>query len=940
MKIFANNYIKNIVSSVGVPNFTANAAATNPQSNSITSLSNVPASYNVSVPMGYNKIEDIKLPNGLIAHYYKLNNGQKVIIIPKDGTTVIDTYVNTGSLNEPDRVRGISHYIEHNLFNGSEALGNMDFFGEVNKIGANTNASTSFSVTDYYIKSNLLDDTDLEQEIKLHAGMLQTPKFLEEKLAKEKKIVDSEINMCLSDDHTRAESITLKNLFNIKSTAPDLVAGSTDNIDNLTREDVVNYFKNNYYPSNMVTVVTGEVDEAQTINLISKYFTSNVQPSGQRYHEKMTVTDKPVRYDMISAKKTGASDVFIGFAGPENSNYMDKIHLRAVNQLLFGLSNSRIKNIEQKYSTNIFPMIERLGTRGDDKTAILINTSVQEQYVEPLLKDIYNVIGNLAQNPPTVEEFEAIKTQIKKINNMDLQSSEALNYHIADDFLNGTPYKTAQYDSLIDNMSYNDFINTVKKYYNLDKTALTVVHPKNTTTDSINNNYNSVQKFTPSFTGLNKKMPIDTSKIQQYRMWNNYSVVLQDVDSDIVDYSIILDTKNHTPKKAAVADILNDMFSYCGTQYRSWEDLCATSDKNGIGSSLNVSHYGAYLSGNFPVDKTDVAISMFGENLMMPKFTQELFNNSVQHCRDYYMSSEPNAYQNFNKAIYSGMQQQYSKQDKLNSLDSITMDDVINLYREIMTESQGQITVTGPFSKHPELAYKIFNNASGFNTVKPKDTSLPDYYKPVESAQVYTTETNKNQAQIVQGYKFKQNGNIKDDMCINLLNGILGDGAGSRLFNDLREQRHLAYTVSSAYDKCENIGVMALRIKTTTNNAETGEKSLDNIKKSLDGFRDNVERIKNEKVNSEELETVKKTLKSQVLDDLEMNYDKNYIIADSASTPYGPDYINKQFEIIDSITPEDIQNTARYIFNSKPIYSIAATKEALEYNKLYFNTLK
>ena len=76
------------------------------------------------------------------------------------------------------------------LFNGSEDLGDKVFFDEVNKMGANTNASTSFSVTDYYIQSNLLEDTDLENKIELHAGMLQSPKFLLDKL--EKKIDESD----------------------------------------------------------------------------------------------------------------------------------------------------------------------------------------------------------------------------------------------------------------------------------------------------------------------------------------------------------------------------------------------------------------------------------------------------------------------------------------------------------------------------------------------------------------------------------------------------------------------------------------------------------------------------------------------------------------------------------------------------------------------------
>ena len=166
--------------------------------------------------MSYTKTGELKISDDLTAQCYKLANGQKVVIVPKDGTTVVKTYVNTGSMNEPDNLRGISHYIEHNLFNGSEDLGDKVFFDEVNKMGANTNASTSFSVTDYYISSNLLDDTDLENKIKLHAGMIQSPKFLLDKLEKEKNIVNSEINMCLSEDENIGFTQTVKNLFNIK----------------------------------------------------------------------------------------------------------------------------------------------------------------------------------------------------------------------------------------------------------------------------------------------------------------------------------------------------------------------------------------------------------------------------------------------------------------------------------------------------------------------------------------------------------------------------------------------------------------------------------------------------------------------------------------------------------------------------------------------------
>ena len=275
--------INSLNSVVGAANFTCQKTSfkgsenqTNPQ---IEQLAEVKPDFSVKTPIAYSKTGEINFPYGTKAHCYKLANGQKVIIVPQEGETVLKTYVNTGSMNEPDNLRGISHYIEHNLFNGSEGLEEGDFFKQVEKMGATTNASTGFAETNYYISSNLLSEGDLENKIKLHASMLETPRFAVEKLEKEKGIVNSEINMILSNAENIGVNKMLKNLYGIKSTSVDMIGGTTENINNLTRDDVVNYFNTNYYPSNMVTVVAGDVNPDETIKLVSKYFTSKRIPA-------------------------------------------------------------------------------------------------------------------------------------------------------------------------------------------------------------------------------------------------------------------------------------------------------------------------------------------------------------------------------------------------------------------------------------------------------------------------------------------------------------------------------------------------------------------------------------------------------------------------------------------------------------------------------------
>ncbi len=903
----------------------------------VKELSNVTPDYNVRVPIKYTILEDLKLSEDCTARCYRLANGQKVVILPKDGPTIVKTYVNTGSFNEPDNLRGISHYIEHNLFNGSDDLGDKVFFDEVNKMGAATNASTSFSVTDYYIHSNLLDDTDLENKIKLHAGMLQSPKFLLDKLEKEKKIVNSEINMYMSEDENLGYSKTIKNLFNINSTSLDLVAGSTDNIDSLTRDDVVNYFKSNYYPANMTTVITGEVDPDDAIGLVSKYFTTMSNPIQERHFEKLTPIHSPVREDIISPKSEGAASVFIGFAGPENNNTKDKIHMQAAAFLAGGLANSRVSGIEREYGVNVAFSPERLSSRPEDRSMIMIQTEIPDNKVELLLKDLYSVVDSLSNNPPTEDELAAVKNRLKKTHNGIFESSSALNHFIGSSLLNDNIEGFRDYNKLVDAMTAEDIVRAAKKYFDLSKAALTVVHPHSATKDSIENEHKIISGIT--FTGLNKKTPLDLNNVSKYKTSNNLDVILNDVNSDNLEYNITLEVKDWTPKKAAVSAVLYDMLQNGGSEYRSYEEISKKSDILALDSSIGVNHYGINVEANFPKESTEESLALLNEQIMYPNFSKENFEDALKRLRDYYSTIEPSPFDNFNKAMYEGTPFVFSAKDKLESLDSITLDDIKAFYDEILTKGQGQVVVSAPFSKNPELKQQLFNSLGVYPSMQPVDVSLSELYKPIEKTQVYTVANMKNQAKIIEGFKFKNSGNLKDSTSIELLNEILGGSPASRLFSDLREQRHLAYSVSSNYNLDDDIGVLYLSIGTTTENHETGAKSFDNIKKSIDGFNENIQKLMSEKVSAEELDNAKKALKSRLLTSLETNYGKSLDIAMANQTPYGVNYINKQFEIIDSITPDDIYNTANYIFKNKPVYSLTATQTSLDANKEFLSSL-
>ena len=233
-------------------------------------VTTLPANFvNVNTPISYSKINEFTLPKTDIkVHMYKLANGQTVVLVPKKGNTQINTYVKCGSMNEVENQRGISHFIEHNLFNGSKNVNPKEFFKKVNEMGAYTNAWTSEFATSYLIQSQLFDSEDLGKIVELHADMIQYPKFDEKQIEKERGVVNSEITMYDDCNYRVMAGKAYKQLFQMNSEANDIIGGTVSNINNLTKEDVVAYYEKNYTPDKMTTILTGEFNPEEAIKLI------------------------------------------------------------------------------------------------------------------------------------------------------------------------------------------------------------------------------------------------------------------------------------------------------------------------------------------------------------------------------------------------------------------------------------------------------------------------------------------------------------------------------------------------------------------------------------------------------------------------------------------------------------------------------------------------
>lgn len=871
--------------------------------------------YQVKTPQKYSKIDTVNLPENLTAHIYKLESGQKVVIVPKQGPTVIKTYVNTGSFNEKDSERGISHFVEHSLFNGSEGLNEGEFFETVNKMGANTNASTGFSATDYYIKSNLLKDTDFEKQVKIHASMIETPKFTPEMIEKEKGPVTSEISMILDDSENIAVNSTLKNLFNIKTTSEDMIGGTIENINNLTREKVMDYFKQNYYPSNMTTVITGDIDEKNAISLVSKYMHSKAEPNNNRKFETMTPIDKTVRCD-ITSDKTPSAFISIGLKGPENNNVKDLVIFDAVGYVLTDSTLSRInKNLEELQAEAGIDM-ERLSSKRTDNTALLITAEVDDKKADVALEKINSAIESLKTNPPGDEELAFIKKNLKFDFAKRFEKSANVNSLIGGAMLDGNLDIITNYEKYIDNLTQRDFVDFANKYLDTGKESITVVHPAKTIS-------------------FGSRKPLNTNNVSTQLMPNNTLLLENSTDKNVV-YADFKMTSDLREQKVGTALLLSKLLER-GCSEKTKDEFYEQAEKDGIMLGFSAGNGLISASSVFMKPDTEKALKDIKTVLLNPRFTnsdfEEVKKQIVQDIKD----TPVNAKEGLYAELFKGQDKGITSKELLNGINNTTLQDVKDFYADLISNSQLRVSVSGPFK---DSEFK--------NTVeKELSTDLPEFinpklsdkssYKPVTAAKVVTQTHNKSQAEIMTGYKFKISDNSPEKKVrYSLLNIILGGTASSRLFSDLRETQKLAYHVKSYLDyNDDDTGVCNLYIKTTTDS----DKSYRNIEKSISGFDKHVQKLLLEKVTEEELENAKLVFKNRMFNDNETTSDKNASLLSNMHNKYGIELTNDIIDMVDKITIDDIQQAAKEIFENKPVYSVVAKQKALDKNSEFLNKL-
>jgi predicted Zn-dependent peptidase len=384
-------------------------------------------------------------------HFEEQNSVEKTIL--DNGLTIVTEHVEsvksvavgiwakTGSRNERPRQSGVTHFLEHMLFKGTESKSSYDIALSMESVGGYLNAFTSSEYTCYF--SRCLN-TELDRALDVLSDMVLNPSFPEEEIQKEKNVVIEEMKMYRDSPKDYLLEQFSAHIFDGHPLGRSTL-GKEETVSAFERDDLYQYMTDRYQPSNLLVSVAGNVDHDQVVALVSKVF-AGIESNPLKELDQ-TLTDYESK-DIRLTKPIEQTHLIMGKRGLDY-DHDDKYQLLLANTVLGGGMSSRLhQNVREKYGycytiTSFNQSYKDTGMYG-------IYVGTDEEYVDHVRDLIQKELDKLKQQPITEQELTEAKSQLKGKLLLSLESMSSRMRRLAKSEIYYNRYVTL--DELIENI--------------------------------------------------------------------------------------------------------------------------------------------------------------------------------------------------------------------------------------------------------------------------------------------------------------------------------------------------------------------------------------------------------------------------------------------------------------------------------------------------------
>lgn len=402
------------------------------------------------------KVEEIEFQN------FKLENGLEVMVFPDHSipTLRLSIYYNVGAVDELAGQTGISHFLEHAMFLGTEALpeGNIDDL--ISSVGGQLNAATSYDYTYYYHE---VPSSKLELVMALEADRMANLQLDPAEIEREREVIKQERRLRTDNNiFSRAFEEIKAEAFK-GSYLEHEVIGWMEDIENISLQELKNHYNNYYVPNNALLVVSGDVEFSEVKALTEKYYADYQAKEIKRPKMKLPEQQSEKVHEVYL--KTNVPYSLQLYRIPPG-NHQDIAALNVFLDILANNQSSRLKVNLQKKENLILSSGAFMNPMRETSYALVYLIPAGENLIEKSQKAFDQELNKLLEEGITEEEFQLVKNQYQK---SLIFSQKDINNAAASAALNELRFNNPNLErkriEFINQLSKEELIKIAEKYF-------------------------------------------------------------------------------------------------------------------------------------------------------------------------------------------------------------------------------------------------------------------------------------------------------------------------------------------------------------------------------------------------------------------------------------------------------------------------------------------
>jgi predicted Zn-dependent peptidase len=347
------------------------------------------------------------LPNGLTVITEEMKHIRSVSI---------GIWIKTGSRDEDLQWNGISHFIEHMVFKGTEHRSAEDIARQVDSIGGNMDAFTAKECVCFNVK--VLDE-HLPIAMDILSDLVLNPVFAVQDIGRERGVILEEIKMDEDNPDYLVHEIFTQNFWKDHPLGRPIL-GTKDTVRRFARDPVLDFYKQRFAPGNLIVCAAGNLKHDEFVELVARHF-KHMKPAKNGFH---TLPPKIVPH-IIMRNKKALEQVQICVGVPSHPIAHERRHASYILSTLLGggMSSRLFQNIRERQGL-AYAIYSDL-TPYRDTGCLSVYAGTSRASAERVVQSIVSEFQKLKSEPVPEEELRRAKDQLKGSLMLSLESSTA-----------------------------------------------------------------------------------------------------------------------------------------------------------------------------------------------------------------------------------------------------------------------------------------------------------------------------------------------------------------------------------------------------------------------------------------------------------------------------------------------------------------------------------